>query len=67
MTPNFDIYFAAGVIIKHHGEDAPTKASTRADAWRQRGDPNGHALWKRIERAVEDLQRVGPKPGEAVH
>jgi len=67
MIPDFVIFLVAGVTIKHHGEDAPTKASTRADAWRERGDPNGHALWKRIQQAVEDLQRVGPRSGEAVH
>jgi hypothetical protein len=67
MIPDFDIYLVAGVTIKHHGEGAPTKASTRADAWRERGDPNGHALWKRIQRAVEELQKAGPKSGEAVH
>ena len=67
MIPDFVIYLVAGVVIKHHDEDAPTKASTRADAWREMCDPNGHALWKRILRAIEELQRAGPKSGDAVH
>ncbi len=31
------------------------------------GDLDGYAVWKRIPRAVEELQGTGPKPGEAVH
>ncbi len=30
-------------------------------------DLNGYAVWKRILRAVEELQGTGPKSGEAVH
>ncbi len=32
-----------------------------------KGDPNGCAVWKRVLRAVEELQRAVPKSGEAVH
>ncbi len=31
------------------------------------GDLDGVAVWRRILRAVEELQRVAPKPREAVH
>ena len=31
------------------------------------GDLDGLAMWKRILKAIEELQRVGPKSGEAVH
>ena len=31
------------------------------------GDLDGLAVWKRILRVVEDLQKAGPKSGEAVH
>jgi hypothetical protein len=30
-------------------------------------DQDGHAVWKRILRAVEELQGAVPKSGEAVH
>ena len=31
------------------------------------GDPDGLAVWKRILRAVKELQGTEPKSGEAVH
>ena len=32
MIPDLDIYRAAQVLVKHHGEDAPTEAATLAEA-----------------------------------
>ena len=37
----------------------------RADAMLETGDLDGYAAWKRILRAVEELQRV--EPGARVH
>ncbi len=42
-------------------------AAMRADAMLEAGDLDAYAVWKRILRAIEALQRVGPKSGEAVH
>ncbi len=42
-------------------------AAMRADAMLEAGELDGYAVWKRILRAVEELQRAGPKSGEAVH
>ena len=39
----------------------------RADAMSETGDPNGYAVWKRILRAVEELQHAEPRPGGKVH
>ncbi len=39
----------------------------RADAMLEKGDLDGYAAWKRILRAVEELQGSEPKPGEKVH
>ncbi len=39
----------------------------RADAMLDKGDLEGCAAWKRILRAVEELQGAAPKSGEAVH
>jgi hypothetical protein len=39
----------------------------RADAMLEAGDLDGLATWKRILRAVEELQGAKPKSGEAVH
>ena len=67
MIPDLDIYRAASVIIKQYGEDARVHATMRADAMLEAGDLDGSAVWKRILRVVEDLQRKAPKSGEAVH
>ncbi len=67
MIPDLDIYRSAQVLIKQHGQDAPIHAAMRADAMLDKGDLGGAATWKRIVRAVGELQGTEPKPGEAVH
>ncbi len=67
MIPALDIYRSAQVLVKHHGADAPIEAAMRADAMLDKGDLDGYAVWKRILRAVKELQGTAPKPGEAVH
>ena len=67
MTPDLDIYRSANVLVKRHGPDAPIEAAMRADAMLDKGDLGGYAVWKRIIKAVEELQGTEPKPGEAVH
>ena len=67
MIPDLDIYRSANVFVKRHGQDAPIHAAMRADALLDKGDLDGYAVWKRILRAVEELQGTAPKPGEAVH
>ncbi len=67
MTPNLDIYRSAAVLVKRHGQDAPIHAAMRADAMLEKGDLDGGAVWKRILKAVEELQGAAPKSGEAVH
>ncbi len=67
MIPDLDIYRSAQVLVKHHGQDAPIQAAMRADAMLEKGDLDGYAVWKRILRAVEELQRVEPADGERVN
>jgi hypothetical protein len=31
------------------------------------GDPDAHAVWKQILKAIEELQRTAPRSSEAVH
>ncbi len=50
---------------KQHGQDAPIHAAMRADAMLDKGDLDGYAVWKRILRAVEELQ--GAEPAARVH
>ncbi len=58
---------SAHVLVKQHGQDAPIQAAMRADVLLEAGDMDGLAVWKRILRAVEELEGTLPKPGEAVH
>ncbi len=67
MTSDLDIYRSANLLVKSHGEDTPIEAAMRADAMLEAGDLDGYAVWKRMLRAVEELQGVEPKSGEAVH
>jgi hypothetical protein len=39
----------------------------RADAMLDKGDLDGYAVWKRILRAVRELQGTEPKQGARVH
>ncbi len=67
MIPDIDIYRVANLLVKRHGQDASIEAAMRADAMLDKGDLDGYAAWKRILRAVEELQGTAPQPGEAVH
>ncbi len=62
---NLGIYRAANLLVKQHGEAAPIEAAMRADAMLEAGDLGGYAVWKRILRAVEELQEM--RPGARVH
>ncbi len=56
MILDLDIYRGAGVIIKQYGQDAPIHAAMWADTMLEAGDLDGYAVWKRILRAVGELQ-----------
>ena len=44
MTSDLDIYRAAQVLIREHG-DAALEAAQRADAMLEKGDMEGAAIW----------------------
>ncbi len=67
MITDLEIYRAANQLVKRHGQDAEFEAAMRADAMIERGDPEGLAVWKRILRAIDELQRTEPCEGEAGH
>ena len=66
MTPALDIYRSANVLIRERVADAAIEAAMRADAMLEKGDLEGRVVWKRIVRAVEEIQREEPAPGEAI-
>ncbi len=43
------------------------KRVDHSDATLDKGDLDGYAVWKRILRAVGELQGTGPGPGAQVH
>ncbi len=67
MTSDLDIYRSAQVLVKQHGQDAPIHAAMRADAMLDKGDLDGVSVWKRILRAMGELQKAEPGPGVRVH
>ncbi len=67
MIPDLDIYRPASVIIKQYGQDAPIEAAMRADAMLEVCDLDGLAVWRRILKAVGELQGTDPAPGTRVH
>ncbi len=67
MIPDLDIFRSANLLVKQHGEDAPIHAAMRADGMLEAGDLDGYAVWKRILRAVGELQRMEPGPEIPVH
>ncbi len=67
MIADLDIYRSANVLIREHGTGAALEAAQRADAMLERGDMDGCTVWKRIVRAVEELQRKERREGESAH
>ena len=65
MIHDRDVFRSAQVLVQQHGQDAPIQAAMRADAMLEKGDLDGYAVWRRVLRAVGELQ--GTKPGARVH
>ncbi len=64
MTSDLDIYRTASVLIRELGEDATLEVAQRADAMLEKGHIKGAAVWKRVLKAVEEMQRTELIPGE---
>ena len=56
MIPGLDIYRSANLLVKQHGQNAPIHAAMRADATLDKGDLDGYGVWRRILRAVDQIQ-----------
>ena len=59
MLSNLDIFRSANTLVKRYGNDAPIHA-----AMLDKGELDGYAVWKRVLRAVEELQRAELTEGE---
>jgi len=58
MIPDCDIWRAANLLIREHGAEAETVAAHRADEMLERGDHEGQVVWRRIRRAIVEMQVV---------
>jgi len=67
MVSDLDIWRAANILVKEHGEEAAIIAAQRADELLAKGDVEGQIVWKRIVRAVAELQKREPGEGERVN
>ncbi len=67
MLSDLDTWRAAQIMVRGYGEGAATEAAMRADEFLDQGNHDGKRLWVRIMQAIEELQRLRPREGEAVH
>ena len=68
MIDDIDVWRAARLMIKRHGETAWFEAAQRADAFLEQGDIDGAAIWRRILKAIEELQDTAPRgEGTPIH
>lgn len=66
MDP-IDLWRAADLMIKLYGENAMLMAAQRADALLEQGDTEGFFAWKRVARAIDDLERRQRRSDEVVN
>jgi hypothetical protein len=51
-----EVWTAASLIVKRHGADAKIEAARRADLMLDRGDIDWQFVWRRLRRAIGELQ-----------
>ena len=56
MTSDLDIYRAAKELIEQFGDVAAIEAAMRVDILLEIGDMEGVAVWKRVLKAINELQ-----------
>lgn len=67
MIDDREIYQCANLMCKQHGHAALPEALNRADGLLRAGDADGHATWKRIAAAVNDLLKQAPGADEQIN
>lgn len=55
-----DIWRTAKILIDAHGEGAALEAAQRADHAIEDGNPEAESAWKRILKAITELQQQAP-------
>lgn len=67
MTSDLEIYRAASGLLREHGEEADLVAAKRSNRFLEAGDMEGSAAWKRVLKAVKEIQRQEPRERKAVN
>jgi len=68
VVDEIDIYRAANLLLKKHGEEAAIFAAMQADACLEKGDLDGKVVWLAVIRAIEELKDITPPDqGTATH
>ena len=62
-----DIWRTAKLLIDAHGDKAWLEAAQRADLAVEQGNAEAESVWKRVGRAVEELQRDKPRAEEPLN
>ena len=62
-----DISQTAQQLIDKHGDAAASVAMKRADALLSLGDRHGAAVFRKVKRLIEDMNKSTPREGEAVN
>jgi hypothetical protein len=66
MTSDLDIYRTASVLLREQGDEADLVAAQRADSFLEAGDVDGQMVWKRVLKAVKEIQREKSRNGEVM-
>ncbi len=61
------IFRAANLLIKEQGDEAGVHAILEFDNMVAHGNIEGAATWLRIAKAINDMLRETPRPGEYRH
>lgn len=56
MTSEIDFYRAAQLLIKEHGDQAPSQAQLKIAYFKNKGDYSAVYTWKKISTAIAELQ-----------
>ena len=63
VVEGIDIYRAANLFIKQHGDEAAIFAAQQADACLEKGDLDGKVVWLAVIEAIKELQDTTPPDG----
>jgi hypothetical protein len=67
VTTEIDVYRAAVLLIRRHGDEASIHAAMRHDELLAGGDVEGSIVWKKILAAIDEIARKERRKGERLN